>query len=294
MNENGHPETLIGSHPANQNAVKAGVYSERVRRAKEDETRQRLRTLPADQMATEELFEEHVRLRALRDLLDADLKKYGVSNRRGDARRQVGQRLRLADKIERSISQMRAELERVPDGEPEADAGSDEARLARFSELRAMAFGECSDVSCRDQIAAIKELASMPAPPRPNPAAALTDEELDAEIKAWIDGETLCEDAGSTQVDDEVTAPASSELSDRDRCIAELHKIAIGRRHSARPRDRIDAIRLLRTWCPSTRDVIREELAGMSQDEVDAKVREEYEWWLEFEANDPEQPTPGA
>ena len=225
VNENGHPETLITSHPANKNAMKSGVYSERVRNEAESAIRQSLQTLPLGEVLTDVRIKELTWLLTLGDLLDADLKQNGSFNRRGEARRQVGQLLRLTDKIESLLAQIRLEGERLPnrlpDGRSQSNGVDREARLERYSALRAIAFERC-DVLCRDRIRAMKALVSMPKPPEPSALALVSDQELDAWMNAWMEcGMQTYESEPADSGDDKTSAP-SSQLSDLDRCIAEL------------------------------------------------------------------------
>ena len=101
MNENGHPETLVPSHPANLNAVRHGVYSSAGRalspRAGEiaDAIMASPRFSPMDELGAAEI----ARLTALIEAMDADIAAAGLT-RRGDARTMVKLRLQASRRLQ--------------------------------------------------------------------------------------------------------------------------------------------------------------------------------------------------
>jgi hypothetical protein len=197
------------------------------------------------------LLEELSSLLELRDLLAADLAQHGTSTRRGDERGQVGQRLRVCQQVARLKTQIHFTLERPP-REPRLSElvtlDPDEAWQERYDELRSTAFDERSDVSCAAQIDAIKTLQALPASSKPN------------------DGSP----------------------PDHDRAIQALHRITVGQRIDARAADRTAAVKLLARLDPRLLNPIRQEIAEMTDEELDGWRLDFKTWLKDFAVDNPE------
>jgi hypothetical protein len=285
MNKKGNIANLIAAHRGNRNATKSGVYSERARSEKEEALVESLRSRPVGAVLSEMMMHDLCSLRTLGDLLGADVAQYGVTNRRGESRRQVGQWSSVLRQAQQLRSAIQLELERrwtqAPDIGEEADVVGYEAHSERYSELRAIALGERPDASVAAQIRAIKSLFEMRPPRAPNPAEALSDEELQAAVLASRYERATSGSHGTAE-------PTEHEPSDHERCRDVLHKIASGRRIDARATDRIAAIELLDKLSPPAVHFIRDEIAQMTPDEVDATARELEAWFETFEAENPD------
>lgn len=114
MNRDGNRENLRASQPANTNAEKSGVYSER-RRA--EKTRDVLEAMAKDpDWLHHEVLAELAESVALSELCAKDIAQRGVTDRKGDVRRIVGTHMRalkmrqeLSDRIQAQIAASEAE-----------------------------------------------------------------------------------------------------------------------------------------------------------------------------------------
>jgi len=98
MNPGGHPESLVASHPANTNAVKAGVYSARLLARRAEKIATRFAQQPVLEVAERAVMDEVISLRELEAaLLDA----FGVSTRTRSARGHLDQLSRVSRQLER-------------------------------------------------------------------------------------------------------------------------------------------------------------------------------------------------
>jgi hypothetical protein len=89
MNKKGNKANLKAEHLGNTNAQKAGVYSSR-RRAEEAERVREALAEDAEGFLAADQIEIYADLRARSKLLEDDLAERGVSDRKGEQRRQVG------------------------------------------------------------------------------------------------------------------------------------------------------------------------------------------------------------
>lgn len=271
MNSRGNPLTLVASQPDNTNSLKSGLYSQRIRSQREQALLEDLRLSPVEEVLGEVLVQELASLIVLAELLDNDLAQHGVSNRRGEARRQVGQRLRVSKQIESLSVSVQLNLERRligGEGGPiDEMSTNDGGRLARWAEIRRIALGGAFGVPPSAQIKAIELFLTMVKPRQPSPLDALTDEQLDAVLATTDERQ---------EPEPEKSDPVDQGKPERERCLLVLHQIASGKRSDARSADRIAATKFLERLCPPERNPIWEHLEGMTDEELDR----EYEEWL--------------
>ena len=106
MNSKGHPQTLQARQPGNTNARRSGVYSPRfvaeVAQPLVDEVMAASHVQPIDRFAAEEAG----RLRAIIALADDDLFRNGLTNRKGEPRLLLRDRLRASKQLERYLVQL--------------------------------------------------------------------------------------------------------------------------------------------------------------------------------------------
>jgi hypothetical protein len=103
MNRQGHAETLVAGHVGNRNAVKAGVFSPAVLAPRVQEIEVGLREHPAGEVIADALRHEVASLYALSEAMDASLAHEGIRGRHGDVRTLVTLRLRLNEKLRRTL-----------------------------------------------------------------------------------------------------------------------------------------------------------------------------------------------
>ena len=108
MNPRGHPNTLVAKHPGNQNAVKTGVFSPATLAPRVLEIEAAIAERPVDQVVVELVSREAASLAALGEAMDASLAKSGVLGRGGAPRRMIEHRLRLNEKLLRTIDRYEA------------------------------------------------------------------------------------------------------------------------------------------------------------------------------------------
>ena len=108
MNKQGHPSTLQSQQVGNTNAVRSGVYSERLVAPRAQEIAEALldtpHRTPLDQIGAEEIG----RLIAIIERIDADLAERGLTDKRGGARSLVEMRCRYSTRLERWLHQYAA------------------------------------------------------------------------------------------------------------------------------------------------------------------------------------------
>jgi len=138
-----------------------------------------------------------------------------------------------------------------------------------------IAFGEEPNASAAQRIRAIRELLATP-PPRVKPLfapeiAALSEEELDADLKRSLEDRKRTNTQDDEKADEGEMAPDESEFPSheeiRERCFGELHLIAVDA--SSGISAQISATRLLRLVAPAKVNLIEEEILSMSEEELD-------------------------
>jgi hypothetical protein len=120
VNKQGHPATLVASHPGNQNAVRHGVYSQRLIEPRAAEIEAELRE-SHDFSATDGLVLEQVaRFKATLEAIVADVDQRGLVNRKGKAHPLLSYQLRVSRLLESAVATISAAIEeRRREQEPE-------------------------------------------------------------------------------------------------------------------------------------------------------------------------------
>jgi len=103
MNAKGHVPTLVAAHPGNRNAVKSGVYSPTALAARIHELDAAIAARPAREAAADLLRREVASLAVLGEAMDEALARDGLHSRRGEPRTLVSQRLRVNEKLRRTL-----------------------------------------------------------------------------------------------------------------------------------------------------------------------------------------------
>jgi hypothetical protein len=106
MNRRGHPQTLVASHPGNLNAVKTGVYSDRLIRSRAAEIEADLTTLVEPSPSQRVAIREVSRSMALLEAIDDELDRGGLVDRRGNARNVLELRSRVSRQLERWLDKL--------------------------------------------------------------------------------------------------------------------------------------------------------------------------------------------
>jgi hypothetical protein len=158
MNTRGNPESLVASHPGNQNAVKHGVHSSRLIQARAaeiaSELTQSFEFSPAERLAVQEA----ARCIAILEAIDRDFDERGLVDDEGTPRYLLNHRSRISRQLEQWLEKISAALERNPADEPEPIR-------ADFPEyvcaLQAIALGRDTTATARDRLAALRELLKL-------------------------------------------------------------------------------------------------------------------------------------
>ena len=158
MNTRGNPESLVASHPGNQNAVKHGVHSSRLiqPRAAEiaSELTQSFEFSPAEQLAVQEA----ARCIAILEAIDRDFDERGLVDEEGTPRYLLNHRSRISRQLEQWLQKISAAIERNPVREPEP-LRADFPEYVRA--LQAIALGRDTTATARDRLAALRELLKL-------------------------------------------------------------------------------------------------------------------------------------
>lgn len=129
MNRHGHAQTLVAAHPGNQNAVKAGVFSSTALAPRVAELDAAIAERPPGEVVTDLLRRELAALAAHGEAMDRSLEQDGVRGRRGDPRTLIHLRLRLNDKLLRTLREYEAAGgNAVPDGDASPAGSAGEAQ----------------------------------------------------------------------------------------------------------------------------------------------------------------------
>jgi hypothetical protein len=103
VNKQGHPETLIAAHPGNANALRSGVFSEAARAHRVRELEAAIAERDTREAVTDVLRREVAALAALGEAMDESLAQDGIRGRNGEPRNLLPLRLRLTDRLLRSL-----------------------------------------------------------------------------------------------------------------------------------------------------------------------------------------------
>ena len=103
VNRRGHPKTLVPKHPGNANALKAGVFSPATLAPRIQEVEAEIATRSVDEVLRDVLQREVASLAVLGEAMDRTLGEDGLVGRRGEPRRMIDLRLRLNEKLRRTL-----------------------------------------------------------------------------------------------------------------------------------------------------------------------------------------------
>jgi hypothetical protein len=151
VNPKGHKSTLVARHDGNTNAVKFGVYSNRLIDVRAVEITNELEKSGALGLIGSLAVQEAARCVALLEAIDQDLAERGVVDKKGNARSLLDLRLRVSTQLERWLDRVQAEV----DSEPLRSERADYIR-----ELQRIALGRDRGARTQDRLNAIKQLLS--------------------------------------------------------------------------------------------------------------------------------------
>ena len=158
MNTRGNPESLVASHPGNQNALKHGVHSSRLIQARAaeiaTELTQAFEFSPAERLAVQEA----ARCIAILEAIDRDFDERGLVDDEGTPRYLLNHRSRISRQLEQWLQKISAAIERNPASEPEP-LRADFPEYVRA--LQAIALGRDPTATARDRLAALRELLKL-------------------------------------------------------------------------------------------------------------------------------------
>jgi hypothetical protein len=103
VNSRGHAKTLVPKHPGNKNALKAGVFSPETLAPRIQEVHAEIATRSVDEVLRDVLQREVASLAVLGEAMDRTLGDDGLIGRRGEPRRMIDLRLRLNEKLRRTL-----------------------------------------------------------------------------------------------------------------------------------------------------------------------------------------------
>lgn len=158
MNKGGNPESLVASHPGNQNAVKHGVHSSRLIQARASEIASELTQSfefsPAERLAVQEA----ARCIAILEAIDRDFDERGLVDDKGTPRYLLNHRSRISRQLEQWLRKISAAIERHPASDPEP-LRADLPEYVRA--LQGIALGRDTTATARDRLAALRELLKL-------------------------------------------------------------------------------------------------------------------------------------
>jgi hypothetical protein len=158
MNKRGNPESLVASHPGNQNAVKHGVHSSRLIQARAAEIAaeltQSFEFSPAERLAVQEA----ARCIAILEAIDRDFDERGLVDDEGTPRYLLNHRSRISRQLEQWLQKISAAIERNPASES-APARADLPDYVRA--LQGIALGYDATATARDRLVALRELLQL-------------------------------------------------------------------------------------------------------------------------------------
>jgi hypothetical protein len=113
MNKHGHAKTLVPAHPGNRNAVKAGVYSEATLAPRVHDLSAEIATRSPHDVVLERLRWEVAALAVLGQAMDQSLIEDGLLGRRGEPRTLVSTRLRLNERMGKTLDRYALAVEQA-------------------------------------------------------------------------------------------------------------------------------------------------------------------------------------
>ena len=158
MNRRGNPETLVASHPGNQNAVKHGVHSSRLIQARAADIAAELTQSCQFTVAERLAVHEAARCIAILEAIDRDLDDRGLVDDEGTPRYLLNHRARISRQLEQWLQKISAAVDRNPESEPEP-ARADFPDYVRA--LQGIALGHDTTATARDRLAALRELLKL-------------------------------------------------------------------------------------------------------------------------------------
>jgi hypothetical protein len=152
VNKRGHPQTLVAAHPGNRNAVKSGVFSPATLAPRIQELEIAISERRPEEVAVDFLERELAALGALAEAMDESFASSGVIGRMGEPRTLVNLRLRLNDRLRKTLDRYVTAERAAPHGPPSEATGEP----ANDAQRRPSSLAECiADQYLRESIADI-------------------------------------------------------------------------------------------------------------------------------------------
>jgi hypothetical protein len=155
MNRNGHPATLVASHPGNTNAVKHGAHSSRSIEPRAAEIVAGMSESFEFSLAQRIALEQAARCIAILEAIDRDLEERGLVDKRGEARSILSHRARISRQLDREMAKIAPAIERQT---ADQQASAPPGRSDYVAELQRIALGQDTTATARDRVAALREL----------------------------------------------------------------------------------------------------------------------------------------
>jgi hypothetical protein len=105
MNRQGHSKTLVAAHPGNRNAVKEGVFSPATLAPRVNQAQRIIEQQAPDEVLADVLRREIAGLKVLGEAMDGSLQSRGTVGRNGQPRTLISLRLRLNEKLRRTLQE---------------------------------------------------------------------------------------------------------------------------------------------------------------------------------------------
>jgi hypothetical protein len=138
LNKKGYTKSLVPAHPGNVNAVKTGVFSPRSLAGRASEVAGELAAQRPAEMLEEVLRREIAALIVLRDAMDASLGQEGIRGRNGEPRTLIDRRLRLNDRLRRTLEQYLTVEHYLESAEQSSIAGGNVEHAAGIDEIETL------------------------------------------------------------------------------------------------------------------------------------------------------------
>jgi hypothetical protein len=155
MNTKGHPRTLVPAHPGNTNAVRYGVYSNRMIEPRAAEIEEELLTRFEFTVTQRIAVHEVARCMAILEAVDHDLDERGLVDRKGEARTLLDHRARISRRLDDWLTKISPTIDRQT-ARAHAQRAFREDDYIR--ELKRIALGDDSASTTHDRLTAMKKL----------------------------------------------------------------------------------------------------------------------------------------